>query len=333
MLEKLEGTTQVPIQFNLDDDGYFDRRCPQEGCRSEFKVFFEHYRDKGSDDGTYCAFCGFKSAPPTFNTPEQEEHIRATVLAAAAKIFQEGLRSAATEFNRKQRQQRNSFISMRMEVRSSSHPPSLPPNAAEAMRRDCACTSCGSRYRTLGAGFFCPTCGQNSAADTFDQALARVREVIAIFRGLTSQMDRDAEAVLRIQLVEGGLADVVTAFQRWAELSFARLPSPGAKLRRNVFQNLVEGSAAWQSAGGTPYSAILDQDELGRLARYFQQRHILEHRDGFVDEDYLRLSGDTSYTTGQRLVVREDAVLDLVGLAERLVGGMRRDLIPMDRGP
>jgi hypothetical protein len=56
--------------------------------------------------------------------------------------------------------------------------------------------------------------------------------------------ERDtAETTARI-LIENGLQDAVTAFQRYAERRYTRFPSASPP-RRNAFQNLKEGSDLW----------------------------------------------------------------------------------------
>jgi hypothetical protein len=86
------------------------------------------------------------------------------------------------------------------------------------------------------------------------------------------------------------------------------------------------GSQLWLSAGGTAYSAILGAQELADLTRLFQQRHLLAHQEGMVDQAYISRSGDPTYIIGQRLIVREDAALRLADLLEKLVAGLRADL-------
>ena len=58
----------------------------------------------------------------------------------------------------------------------------------------------------------------------------------------------------------------------------------------------------------------------------FQQRHLLAHRQGLVDEDYISRSGDTSYRVGQRLVIRETAVRECLTLIEKLAAAMADDV-------
>jgi hypothetical protein len=136
--------------------------------------------------------------------------------------------------------------------------------------------------------------------------------------------DRDtAETTVRI-VIENGLQNAVTAFQRVVEALFAELPAP-PKARRNAFQNLTEGSALWQQATGKGYDAHLDAPSLDHLGRVFQQRHLLTHRQELVDEEYIAKSGDIRYRPGQRLVLRAEGVAEALDLVEKLVVGLRSD--------
>jgi hypothetical protein len=58
------------------------------------------------------------------------------------------------------------------------------------------------------------------------------------------------------------------------------------------------------------------------MTRYVQQRHLLTHRDGIVDQTYLDHSGDRAYRIGQRIIVRPDdtrALADLLSDLARAV--------------
>ncbi|MNM74056.1 hypothetical protein D3C81_858060 [compost metagenome] len=116
----------------------------------------------------------------------------------------------------------------------------------------------------------------------------------------------------------------MTAFQRIAEALHARI-APAAKTRRNAFQNLAEGSAHWAAAIGGGYDKHLTAVEMEKLTTSFQQRHLLAHTQGVVDDDYIRKTGDTRYKSGQRLVIKREAVAEALGLLEQLTHGIRQD--------
>lgn len=313
----------VPIE--LDDHGYWDRRCPSEECGFSFKIQYDDFKEKVPDEGARCPFCGHAAGAYDFNTKEQTEYLEQVAVAHVTGTLTKQLRDIAARFNRGQ--PRDHFLSLRMDVSAPGSAVVLPPAAADAMTLRIACRSCGCRFAVIGAAYFCPACGHNSAPDTFAQSLTAARNGLAALPEIANAVpDRDAAAQVRRAIIEANLGVLVMAFQRWAEAEYPRLPRSTTKVRRNAFQSLDEGSALWEAAGGTAYARILTPTEFAELRRLFQQRHLLAHREGIVDQDYLDRSGDTAYRVGQRLVVREAAVLRLAELLERLAKGMSRDL-------
>ena len=64
-------------------------------------------------------------------------------------------------------------------------------------------------------------------------------------------------------------------------------------------------------------------DELRDLQVFFQQRHLLSHKEGIVDAEYTNKSKDLTYSVGQRLVTKDSAVIRLADLVEKLGGGIK----------
>lgn len=326
-LKKLERGVRVPVQIPLDDDGYMDRRCPAEVCLAAFKVLFEDWRDKVRDEAVYCPICRHEAAATEWNTPGQQEHLKRLAVAHVGKVVGNALRDDARGFN--QRQPHGGLITMSMSYRPGPSPILVPPEAAAIMTQRAACESCGCRYSSVGAAFFCPGCGHNSAATTFAAAVQTVRTSVQALPGVSQAVEqaagRDAAADAARQILENGLVKLVASFQRLAEAAFQNLPNASSfTVRRNAFQNLTESSRLWREATGKGYDDLLPAAEMGELARFFQQRHLLAHKEGLVDQEYLDRSGDLTYAAGQRLVVREEAVLRLADLVERLVGEVQR---------
>jgi len=61
------------------------------------------------------------------------------------------------------------------------------------------------------------------------------------------------------------------------------------------------------------------------MTRLFQQRHLLAHTGGIIDQDYITRSGDSSYAVWQRIAVRESAVRDLLAILQKLTDGMSKE--------
>jgi hypothetical protein len=115
----------------------------------------------------------------------------------------------------------------------------------------------------------------------------------------------------------------VSSFQRYSESCFFKLANSNTfKVRQNLFQNLSESDDLWRQATGTGYTDILNATDYQRLAIYFQQRHVLAHQDGIVDQKYIDRSQDRRLDVGQRLIVSDTSVLDLSRIAEALAGGL-----------
>lgn len=86
----------------------------------------------------------------------------------------------------------------------------------------------------------------------------------------------------------------------------------------------------WRTVFGKGFDDHLTTSELSELTRLFQQRHLLAHREGIVDADYISRSGDPTYREGQRLVIREPVVRNALQLVEKLSVGMAADVARAD---
>ncbi|MEZ5692250.1 MAG: hypothetical protein R3D99_00045 [Altererythrobacter sp.] len=322
-LDALGGQSEFSVSIENDEEGYFDRECPSEDCLFQFKVLSEDWEAKVRDDEVFCPSCGHSADADKWWTQQQIEHAQQAAIAEIAGTINKAMARDAAQWNR--RQQKGGLISMTLKVDDRNTQVLLPPAAAEAMRLKITCPSCECSYAVVGAAFFCPACGHNAADQQFSQSITGIIQSLDAIPSVKSAIaDRDiAENTIRL-LIENGLQNAVTAFQRCAEAIYETLPSAG-KARRNAFQNLSDGDALWVAATGKTYSTHLSPDELSTLRRSFQQRHLLAHTQGIVDADYLAKSGDTRYQVGQRIVVREEAVRETAGLVRKLISGLIED--------
>ena len=321
-IRRLDGL-KVSVSIPADQEGYLDRECPSSECLSEFKVHEDDWRDKVRDEEVFCPFCGHTADSSKWWTQSQIKHAEKAALAKVEQGIGRAMKRDAENWNR--RQPRDAFIRMTMHVNNRPQTILLPPQAADPMRLKITCPECACRYAVIGAAFFCPACGHNAAELVFNQTIAGIRNTLAALASVRAAIpDRDtAETTVRL-IIENGLQNAVTAFQRYAEALYARHLS-GIKPRRNAFQNLAEGSALWEAAFGKGYSDYLDAAELRTLTKTFQQRHLLAHTQGLVDQDYITRSSDTAYRVGQRIVVRESAVRECLALIEKLAAAMAAD--------
>ncbi|MGY8635339.1 hypothetical protein RAD15_22945 [Bradyrhizobium sp. 14AA] len=317
-LRDLEGTHEVsvPLKAEPDAEGYVDKECPNKECLFLFKIHQEDWRNIVRDEQVFCPSCGHDAPAKSWWTTDQVKWAQKVAVRQLSSRLDDAMEQDSYEWNR--RQPRNAFIRMTMNVTRTPKPVLLPIGATDSMRLKVTCNACQCRFSVIGSAYFCPSCGVSSADHVFGQSLDKIEAALNALPLIRSSLeDADAAANTTNLLIENSIVQSVMAFQRFAEAMWSRIPNV-APARRNVFQNLTEGSTLWQSAVGKGYDGYLTPPELTALVRYFQQRHLLAHREGLVDEDYLTRSGDTAYRLGQRLVIREAAAGECVALVRKL---------------
>lgn len=304
----------ISVEVPLDDDGYFDRRCPADECGAAFKVQFQDWKDKVPDERAWCAICGEAAEPSDFNTPDQQRYFAEQAKAHLVGQLDEAMRRAHKPT------MKAGFITMSWSYQPGARPLIVPSAAQPVMTQLSECEVCSCRFASIGAAFFCPACAHNSARSTLANALVTIRGTMDLADRMGELIsDRDQASDTARQLAENALVRIWSSFQRYAEAVYESHPAGvAAPARRNSFQNLAESNALWQAAIGKTYTDFLSADDEHDLVRLVQARHVLAHRDGLVDADYVARSGDHRYSVGQRLAVTSRDVRRLADIAENL---------------
>lgn len=76
MLEQLNGTMTYKMDVLPDEDGYYDKECPNEKCLSKFKVNAEDWKNLFRDEEAFCPFCGHSAPATSWWTTEQIEQAK-----------------------------------------------------------------------------------------------------------------------------------------------------------------------------------------------------------------------------------------------------------------
>lgn len=308
-LDGLNGSMEYHMDILPDSDGYIDKECPNLDCQSKFKVNDDDWGDLFTDEAVFCPFCRHEAPADSWWTAEQlEQSERQAVESLEAKLGQ-ALERDARNFNR---HAPKGFITMSMKFSGTTYAPNLPSAALEEMEQKITCEKCGARYAVIGSAFYCPCCGHNSAKQTFMNTIEKVNSKInnlETIREAISQYSKDEAARTCTSLIETSIPDLVVALQRLCECIYPELP--GAKqLKKNVFQRLDDGNALWIEILGKGYEDWTNQNDYLLLKKCFQQRHILQHKEGIVDQEYIDKSGDTTYKVGQHLIIKKADVLE-----------------------
>lgn len=317
LLKRLEQQKTYTMDILPDEDGYYDKECPNEKCLFKFKVHADDWRDLFSDEAVFCPFCGHGALSRSWWTTEQIEQAKEQAIQGVKGEIGSALKKDAQKFNRKNNK---GFIKMSMKVSGFSRPINLPATALEEMEQKISCEKCNARYAVIGSAFYCPCCGHNSARQTFFNTIEKVNSKvknIGVIRQAIAQYSKDEAERTCISLLESSVPDLVVAFQRLCESVYPSIDNTTA-LKRNVFQRLDDGNTLWENAVGNGYLNWITDGEYVQLKICFQQRHILQHKDGIVDKEYIEKSGDNSYSVGQHIIVRDVDILKYVKIIEKL---------------
>jgi hypothetical protein len=326
MSQRFHDTFSVPL--DTDDKGYFDRECPSDECLFVFKVNQEDWKNLFREEEVFCPQCGHSAPSDHWHTQAQLRHAEKEAKIYMEREFQKMLKGVARDFNRSQR--RDSFITMSMKVTGGPYRSyTLPAPAMEAFQLDIACEFCNSRFSVIGSAFFCPCCGRSSAERMFDASLGKTRakfeqlETVRAALENIGQMDKATD--LCRSILESCIQDLVGALQRLSEELYSRLQGvPSVPF--NAFQRLNQSNDLWRSALGEGFEDWLDSSELAKLNVYYQKRHLLAHREGIVDAQYIQRSGDTSYREGQRIVVTPRDATEMHALVSRVADKLREQI-------
>lgn len=327
-LKRLEDGVKISIDLEIDDNGYLDRRCSSPECGSNFKVMFDDWRNIVQDEIVYCPLCRHDATSSEWNTPEQDRYIKEHATAYMQQQIGRALTNDSRQFNSRQTN-RKSLIKLSMSYRPGHIPIPVPASASDIMTQEFTCEECNCRYSSVGAAFFCPACGHNSILETFYCSIDTVKKTLeaipTIHKALLESIDENLAQNSVRQICENGLVKIISSFQRYTEARFLGLSNASQfKIRRNLFQNLNESDSFWRQATSTGYTDILSANEFQSLLRYFQQRHLLSHQDGIVDQQYINRASFARFDVGQRLIVTEASVLELGRIIEKLATGISK---------
>lgn len=305
---------EISVPIEPDTEGYLDKECPSESCLFIFKIHDDDWSNIVRDEEVFCPSCGHVAPAKSWYPRAQVVAARDYALGTITNSMNKVMRADAAAS--KGRRNSNSFLSITLDVKGGRDAVLVPVAAAEPMRLRTACEDCGCRYSYVGAAYFCPSCGANSASHTFTQTLNTIRTAAGLGETLRITLDPDEAEVMIRTLLEKAIQDTVMSFQRLNEQLYQRHCDKTA--RRNAFQNLDAGSDLWKEEFGHRYVDLIGRTKLDQLRVYFQQRHLLAHHLGIVDQDYIDRSGDKTYAVGQRLLIRDTAVRDFADLIEEL---------------
>lgn len=290
-LKQLGNRVQVTIP--KDEEGYLGRECPQPDCEGYFKI-----KPKtgliGENPPCHCPYCGYQDTQNNFFTKEQIEYAKSIVLRGVAEAIQKDLKTL--EFEHKPR---GGFgIGISMKVRAGAPLPIRYYRERE-LETKIICENCTLQYAVYGVFAHCPACAAHNSLQILQMNLSLTRRQL----DLAEKID---DAPLRQHLIEDALENCVSAFDGFAREACrirAHKSTDPAKCAALSFQNLPRAAARLRILFGVDLAAAFAPDIWSAAHIAFMRRHLLAHKAGVVDQQYLDETGERAALLGRRLSI------------------------------
>lgn len=318
----MQETYEMPIQVLSDENGFFDRECPNENCLFTFKVLLTDWEEKVADEHVFCPRCGFDAPADQWWTQSQLSGLNENISSFAMGLIHDELKDYFG--SAKSRLGHNKNVSITYKPGKRPQYLNLPITQSEEWATKVTCDECCVTFSVIGNAYFCPCCGKNLSTNAIGEALESYERRLASFEGLRSFYENEyskEEAEKQIVLSREDMLDsLVGTFESFAKSRYLELG--GDTPRGNVFQRISDGSNLFKSLIGIEYCDLIGENGVQQLTLLINKRHLIAHNNGIVDESYLRKTGDVTYVLGQRIVLKDSDLADLLNLVRELVHGL-----------
>lgn len=283
----------LSVRIEPDAGGFLGRECPIESCELYFKVK-PGTGLTGPDLPCVCPYCGHKAGNDQFFTKDQIEYAQSVAFREISDAIGEDLKQL--EF----RSPPGAMFGISMTVTQGDSPP-IAYYREQALETHLKCSTCTLEYAVFGLFGFCPDCGLHNSMDILRGNLDLVGKQVAL--ALTQD-----DPALRRHLLEDALENCVSAFDGFGREAL-RVAHKGSGTAPSVsFQNLERAADRVQQLHGIDMRSAVAPETWTSTQRGFMKRHLLSHRAGVVDDQYLSETADPSARRGHRVVIGQAEV-------------------------
>lgn len=293
---------KISVSIKPDNEGYTGRECPE--CEKYFKIKFGTGLPDLED--CHCPYCNHIGPQDEFWTKQQIEYAQSVAMHKLSGDLFKSLKKLERKPNK------NEFISIGITVKGGPAP--ITYYSEKELEEKVACDNCTLEYTIYGAFGFCPDCGTHNS----------IQIVVANFELVEKMINLalNAEKELADKLVENCLEDAVSAFD-----GFGR-EHCSAIYEKISFQNIEVARAKLYDDHGLDISAGLEKNEWEFVIEQFQKRHLLAHKMGIIDEEFIKKTGKNRSLLGRKVTITSDEVRKLINclklISENLFKGVSR---------
>lgn len=283
----------ITIKLEPDADGYTGRECPT--CIKYFKV-------KGGtglpgSPPCHCPYCNHIGPQTEFFTPEQVEHARSVVLNKVSKEVIASLKKM------ERRSDPRALMSIGITVKGNPVP--IVHYSEKELEECVTCSACILQYTIYGSFGFCPDCGVHNSLQIAGANLDLVVRMLDLAKA--------APADVATKLIENALEDAVSCFDGFGREHCTSLPF------KISFQSIDAARTKLMKEVGVDIANGLDRTRWKFVCDQFQKRHLLAHKMGIIDADFIARTGAPQTSLGRKVSISEQDVGALVGEL-RLIG-------------
>lgn len=277
---------EFSVTIESDEDGFTGRECPD--CEKYFKIKF----GTGIPDATdcHCPYCNHIGPQDEFWTQQQIEYAKSVALR---KISGDLLKSMK---KLEMKPDRNAFISIGIKV--EGRPTPIAYYSEKELEEKVCCNNCTLHYTIYGAFGHCPDCGIHNSQQIVNANFDLVEKLL--------NLAANAEDDVKSKLIENALEDSVSAFDGFGREHCSKM------YQKISFQNIDATKNRLQKEHSVDISASLDTDQWDFVTLQFQKRHLLAHKMGVIDEEFVRKTGQSQSLLGRKVSISEEDVRKLV---------------------
>ena len=282
------GDMKLPVYMVSDKEGYFGAIC--KGCDKRF-------RTSGFSDITTCPYCGIKDSFLNLFTSNQVKYIEAYV-NKFLELFQSG-KSGIIDFDSliEQMDNKTSFI-----------------YNEERQQTIFKCSRCSNKNDIIGVYGYCSCCGLRNNLTVFNEKLALEMERVINPKYVKNERhlrEKEWQEVLKssIATFEGFSRDVLEEL-----LKLSMHPIQRKAVGNISFQRIIEAREVLLKNFQFDIFGNIDSGDIKFINKSFNNRHLFTHKEGIVDEDYIKNTGDSNLKLGQLIRVRSSDVKRIIEL-------------------
>jgi hypothetical protein len=290
-LRRLGDRLEIPIA--KDDEGMLGRECPQDACLGYFKIKLGTGLT-GADLPCHCPYCGHVDGHNRFWTRDQIAYAKSVALRKVTEAFRADLKRL--ELDHKPQGAFGIGFSLKLQP---GIPVPLHQYREKELETRLTCEGCSLEYAIYGVFGFCPDCGQHNSLQILRVNLELARKELSLAASLEDQ-------ALAAHLVEDALENCVSAFDGYAReacrISASKATDP-AKAASLSFQNLRRAADRVTVLFGIRLDEPVTSADWGAAKLAFSRRHLLAHKAGVIDQQYLDDTGQPPSLLGRRVQI------------------------------